>query len=302
MSKNSSSPYSIKHRDEIINNFLLLRSNSFGFNDVKIILGDGIVFANSAILSCASDYFATMLSSDKFVEGQTKEIIMKEYGTTKEAMERIVNYIHCGDMDMEEIGFETLLELLSISKVLLMRTHSLFNSLEAHIVFLISGFHISTKELLKGFMLVERYHMDSLRKHFVSCINAHIGYCDGHINIFKQFNVEMIMEILLYKFKYDPANPTHLLYKFKYDLANPTATVKKWDQQPSSKARFQFFQDWYLKNQDCKEEDKKIILDSINLDDFTGEELLTVVKRSGLFSEEKIDKKCIEKFRKFNQK
>ena len=290
MSKNSSSPYSIKHRDEIINNFLLLRSNSFGFNDVKIILGDGIVFANSAILSCASDYFATMLSSDKFVEGQTKEIIMKEYGTTKEAMERIVNYIHCGDMDMEEIGFETLLELLSISKVLLMRTHSLFNSLEAHIVFLISGFHISTKELLKGFMLVERYHMDSLRKHFVSCINAHIGCGYYDVNIFKQFNVEMMKEILLFK------------YKFKYDPANPTATVKKWDQQPSSKARFQFFQDWYLKNQDCKEEDKKIILDSINLDDFTGEELLTVVKRSGLFSEEKIDKKCIEKFRKFDQK
>ena len=66
-------------------------------------------------------------------------------------------------------------------------------------------------------------------------------------------------------------------------------------------ARFRFFQDWYLKNQDCKEEEKKIILDSINLDEFTGEELLTVVKKSGLFSEEEIDKKCIEKFRKFNQ-
>ena len=283
MSKNSSSPSSIKHRDEIINNFLLLRSNSFGFNDVKIILGDGTVFANSAILSCASDYFATMLSSDKFVEGQTKEIIMKEYGT-KEAMERIVNYIHCGDMNMEDIGFETLLELMNISKMLLMRTHSLFNSLEAHIVFLISGFHTSRKETLKGFMLVERYQMDSLRKHFVSCINAHIGfgyYYFGFINIFEQFNVEMMKEILLCKYK--------------------SATERKLE-QPSSMARFRFFQDWYLKNQDCKEEEKKIILDSINLDEFTGEELLTVVKKSGLFSEEEIDKKCIEKFRKFNQK
>ena len=290
MSKKSSSPSSIKHRDEIINNFLLLRSNSFGFNDVKIILGDGIVFANSAILSCASDYFATMLSSDKFVEGQTKEIIMKEYGT-KEAMERIVNYIHCGDMNMEEIGFETLLELLNISKILLLRTNSLFNSLEAFIVFLISGFHISRKEMLKGFMLVEKYQMDCLRKHFVSCINAHIASYDGHSNftdIIKQFNVEMIKEILLFK------------HKFKYDPANPTATVKKWEQH-TSMAKFRFFQDWYLKNQDCKEEEKKIILDSINLEDFTGEELLTEVKKSGLFSEEEIDKKCIEKFRKFNQ-
>ena len=135
--------------------------------------------------------------------------------------------------------------------------------------------------MLKGFMLVEKYQMDILRKHFVSCINAHIASYDGHSNftdIIKQFNVEMIKEILLFKFKYDPK------------------------QQPSSMARFRFFQDWYLKNQDCKEEEKKIILDSINLEDFTGEELLTEVKKSGLFSEEEIDKKCIEKFRKFNQK
>ena len=134
--------------------------------------------------------------------------------------------------------------------------------------------------------------MDCLRKHFVSCINAHIACYDGHSNfsdIIKQFNVEMIKEILLFK------------HKFKYDPANPTATVKKWE-QPSSKAKFRFFQDWYLKNQDCKEEEKKIILDSINLEDFTGEELLTEVKKSGLFSEEEIDKKCIEKFRKFSQK
>ena len=135
--------------------------------------------------------------------------------------------------------------------------------------------------------------MDSLRKHFVSRINAHIGHFVGHWSLFsdiiKQFNVEMIKEILLFK------------YKFKHDPANPTATVRKWE-QPSSKARFRFFQDWYLKNQDCKEDEKKIILDSMNLEDFTGEELLTVVKKSGLFSEEEIDKKCIEKFRKFDQK
>ena len=34
--------------------------------------------------------------------------------------------------------------------------------------------------------------------------------------------------------------------------------------------------------------EKKIILDSIKLSDFSGEELLTVIKESGLFSEKKI--------------
>ena len=53
------------------------------------------MFANSAIMSSASDYFATKLSSDKFVEGETKEVPMKEYGM-KKAMEWMVLYIYYG--------------------------------------------------------------------------------------------------------------------------------------------------------------------------------------------------------------
>ena len=99
--KNSTPPSSISHRDEIINNFLLLRMND-SFNDVKIIFNDGIVFANSVIMSSASDYFATMLNSDKFVEAQTKEVSMEEYGR-KKAMERMVDYFYSGNMDVEEM-------------------------------------------------------------------------------------------------------------------------------------------------------------------------------------------------------
>ena len=67
------------------------------------------MFAISAILSIASDFFATMLSSDKFVEGETKEVPMKKYGM-KKAMEWMVLYIYCGDMNVKETGFETMLE------------------------------------------------------------------------------------------------------------------------------------------------------------------------------------------------
>ena len=77
---------------------MVLRKND-GFNDFKTILSDGIVFANSAIMSSASDYFVTMLGSDKFVEDGIKEIPMKEYGT-KKAMGWMVLY--CGDMNVEK--------------------------------------------------------------------------------------------------------------------------------------------------------------------------------------------------------
>ena len=98
---------------------MVLRKNDC-FNDIKTILSDGIVFANSAILSSASDYFATMLSSDKFVEDGIKEIPMKEYGM-KKAMEWMVLYIYCGDMNVKETGFETMLENMNLSKMMLMK-------------------------------------------------------------------------------------------------------------------------------------------------------------------------------------
>ena len=267
---------------------MALRNND-SFNDVMIILSDGAVLANSAIMSSASDYFATMLSNDKFVEAQTKEVSMEEYGT-KEAMEQVVNYIYSGDMNLEKIDFETLLEIMHLSKMLLLRTDSLFTSLEAYIIFLLGRIWspLSILELLRGFMLVERYRLDSLRKHVVNVINAEMQYEEVDCYprgafILQQFNVKMIKEILLYK--YDPADPT----------------VADLDPAPSTKHRFKFFQLWYSENKDCKAEDKKIILDSFDLDDFTGEELLTVVKESGLFPEKEIDKNCIKKFKKFHK-
>ena len=98
---------------------MVLRKNC-SFNVFKIILIDDIVFAISAILSIASDFFATMLSSDKFVEGETKEVPMKKYGM-KKAMEWMVLYIYCGDMNVKETGFETMLENMNLSKMMLMK-------------------------------------------------------------------------------------------------------------------------------------------------------------------------------------
>ena len=281
----SAAPFIISHGHEIKNNLKFLRMND-SFNDVKIIFSDGIVCANSVIMSSASDYFSTMLNSDKFVEAQTKEVSMEEYGT-KEAMERMVDYIYSGDMNLGETGFEILLEIMNLSKMLLLRTDSLFTSLEAYIISFISDGCLSLPNDLRGFLLVERYCLDSLRKHIIFDIYASLrckNMEDEAGAILQQFNVKMIKEIMLYK--YNPVD---------------RRTKKKFVAPPYSKEKFQCFQVWYSKNQDCKDEDKKIIRDSIDLDEFTGEELLTVVKKSGLFPEEDVTQKCIEKFRKTNQ-
>ena len=164
--------------------------------------------------------------------------------------ERVVDYIYSGDMNMEEIRFETLLEIMNIAKMLLLKTDSLFTSSEAYIISLISKGTPGLLRSLRGFMLVERYCLDSLRKHIFNYINAGLIHLDGEAGAsatLQQLNVKMLKEILLYK--YEPADPM----------------VKKW-RTPPSKAKVRFFQAWYSKNKDCKAEDRKIILDSIDIE------------------------------------
>ena len=88
---------SIDHYDVVIGNLKHLRSNE-SFNDVQFSLRDGKVYANSVIMSMSSDYFATMISNEKFIEGQTKDIPMKK------AMEIIVEYVYSGKMNLEAGG------------------------------------------------------------------------------------------------------------------------------------------------------------------------------------------------------
>ena len=66
---------------------------------------------------------------------------------------------------------------------------------------------------------------------------------------------------------------------------------------PMTKARFDSFVFWLSKNNDnCDNDDKKVITESFKFHDFTVEELLTDVRKSGLYSIEIIDKRLLEKF------
>ena len=97
----------------------------------------------------------------------------------------------------------------------------------------------------------------------------------------QQFSVKLIKEILLYQ-EEDVDEEVFIRLNIN------TKTRQKFD----------FFMIWYSQNKDCDASNMKTILDSFKLEDFSGKDLLTVVRQSGLFSEEDINKKCIEKFEK----
>ena len=157
-------PFSLDHVDVLVGNLQRLRSND-SFNDVQFSLRDGKVYANSVILSMASDYFATMISNENFIEGQTKDIPMKEYGT-KKAMESIVEYIYSGKMNLINHGLETLLEILNVAEMMLMKTNKLSSSIEKYIKEIVPLVNFGS--LVRGLMLVDRYGLENIRKSFVN--------------------------------------------------------------------------------------------------------------------------------------
>ena len=189
-------PFSLDHGDVLVGNLQRLRSNE-SFNDVQFSLRDGKVYANSVILSMASDYFATMISNENFIEGQTKDIPMKEYGT-KKAMESIVEYIYSGKMNLINQGLETLLEILNIAEMMLMKTNRLSSSIERYIKEIVPL--VNFDSLVRGFMLVDRYGLENIRKSFVNELYFAAGEELFNRETFKQLPLKMVKEIITYKY------------------------------------------------------------------------------------------------------
>ena len=172
---------------------------------------------------------------------------------------------------------------------MLMKDDKLYRSIETYIKRKISlqdpcPLHWLQKEMFRGFILVEKYQLDSLKKYVLNEISASLVEFKVEIEMIQDLPVELVKEIMLYQRDED-------------EDKDEDSPLPKWE-APSTRDRFDFFANWISKNQDCDSMEKKIILDSIKLSDFSGEELLTVIKESGLFSEKKIIKKCIKKFRK----
>ena len=54
---------------------------------------------------------------------------------------------------------------------------------------------------------------------------------------------------------------------------------------------------FWLSGNECTEEDKRDILDSIDFNEFTVKDLLDNVRKSGLYPEDRIERRVIEMFR-----
>ena len=104
-------------RDHFICDILKMLERG-SLNDVKIRLSDGEIFANKVILMARSEYFATMFSNNKFIEGETNSVDMSH--CSKAVMERIVKYLFSGEITFDQMALDQLLELYYTTDMMLL--------------------------------------------------------------------------------------------------------------------------------------------------------------------------------------
>ena len=102
-------------RENFIRDILMILDRG-STNDVNIRLSDGEMTANKVILMARSEYFATMLSNNKFVEGETTSVDMSH--CSKAIMAKIVKFLFSGGIKFSDLSLAQLLELSHMSCVI----------------------------------------------------------------------------------------------------------------------------------------------------------------------------------------
>ena len=210
-------------------------------NDVKIKLRDGEIAANKDILMARSDYFATMFSNNKFIEGETNSVDMSH--CSKAVMEKITKFLFSGAVTFSDLNFPQLLELSHISEMILLT--KLKVKVDEYLTLdIIRGRGKDVQflpELILGLKLAHGYNLSAIGSSIV--VELYLNLKDIPNDIassasFKTLPLKMIREIFLYK-------------------------ASTLFQLPTTKQKFVAFMVWLSKNE-ANEEQKNEIVESFN--------------------------------------
>ena len=290
---------SICNRKYVTNDLLKLPDN------VSIICDDGEVRANMELLSVRSDFFARGFNNPGFIESQNKRIRMES--CTKAAMEAVKAYLYTGEMDLKQLPLDTLLLILNVSREILIEVE-LFNSIESYIKtadpldlvqrvvdtvgIVNSNIYSRYAVLPRSLKLVDRFRLDNLWN-IISEASIHLATIILNLPCLT-IRRAFLQEIQSYPMK---IMKKLLLCEITIgtDFPLPAARYERL-----TKCRFDIFLAWYVANEEsCTEEFKKEILESFDYEHFSGEELVTVVGRSGLLPREEVERMLVERFRRW---
>ena len=223
------------------------------FCDVKIVASDGELSVSKFVLRLRSVYFRSMFSdNNNFVESQTGRVKMP-YGKT--ALEKLITYLYSGKMDCEDLTLGSLLELMDL---------------------------LNLTNFPKVYGAVEKFTKSKILKgafSFPDCLRS--------LDQSSRLGLETVMESSL----------THLGRNFAhfskdeavgtlsgYMLARLLEEKRKVKGQTI--VRFRTLVTWLSFNVEA--DMKENLLELINLDHFTVEELASDVRKSGLYDKDRI--------------
>ena len=234
-------------------------------NDVKIKLSDGDIVANKDILMARSDYFATMLSNNKFSEGETGLVDMSH--CSKAVMEKIIKYIFSGTIKFKGLSLIQLLELSHMSEMMLL------DEVKAKVDDLKTKYYGGDKfllELISGLKFANKNNLSSLKPWIIEQLYHRMKEVPNDAECsdsFKSLPIELIVDLFVFR-----------------------GTGRKL---PTTMEKLEVFMVWLSANE-TTDKRKNDIVDSFDFEDFTVEELMTTIRESGLYPAKKIDERVLD--------
>ena len=246
-------------------------------NDVKIKLSDGEIIANKDILMARSEYFATMLSNNKFIEGETNTIDFSHCSYA--IMKKIINFLFIGAVMFNDLSLPQLLELSHKSEMMLLV------KLKDEAV-----------DYVESELALDKCDRRGERKsNFPELISA--LKCAYQCNADPDIKT-LIIDNILYGVQHFSDDCKESFTSLPFNLIND---IFMFDSEapftyPTTKQRFDSFVIWLSENE-ATEDQKKESVKFFDFEEFSVEELITSVRDSGLYPASKINERVIELFK-----
>ena len=244
-------------------------------NDVRIILSDGEITANKDVLAVQCECFAANFRWKKETKDDFDHIDNRD--CSKKVMERIIKFLFTGTIRFKDLGILQLVELLNQVKKLL-----LCGNLQFLIKSYIKDDVLSLETLqnknnqnsnmfidvIRGLHYVDRYALDCVKSSMIRGLGA-------LLNKFSRDNEAISAFSIL------PCHIVEELFSRWSRLSRKKASPRI--QTLIGSAQFRCLLALCNQNKDLSQEDKKKILETIDLDSLSGADLFQLVKASGLF-------------------
>jgi hypothetical protein len=265
-----------KDRDMLAEDLLKMLEQG-SLHDVRIKLSDGEIVANKDILMARSEYFATMFSNNKFIEGETSTVDMRH--CSKAVMEKIIKFLFSGVIKFSDLCLIQLLELSHMSDMMLLtKIKAEVDVYAVRVICRGSGINGENDkfllELISGLKFAEQYNLSSLKPYIITELYCGLKGIPNDAECsdsFKTLSFNLIQDIFMIR-----------RYRTIRSLYPPT-----------TKERLKAFMVWLSENEVTVEQ-KNESMDSFYFEDFTVEELTTV----RLYSASKIDERVLDLVKK----